>query len=118
MRRLFRSVVGLFRLWWTSDRIRVSAREGRLLRLAPGGFVRVAGEPAQVVSRQIARCADGPFVAYCCESASGALELSVRLASTRTIVRLRQHGRERQIAETEVEVIPSAGVACSRRSSS
>lgn len=52
--------------WWQADRVRVSPREGRLLRLRPPCIVRVAGRYVQVLERTAGETRDGPYVCYAC----------------------------------------------------
>jgi hypothetical protein len=41
----------LIRAWWDVDRVRISPREGQLLRLQSGSVIRICGEPFEVVER-------------------------------------------------------------------
>src|SRR5204863_3725547 len=110
VRNLFVSTWRLFSWWARGDRIRVSPRDGRLLRLTRGCYVRVAGKPAKVMSRQIARCAEGLFVAYDCESAAGPFQLTVRHDDAAgAMLRVRSAGVDRAVDEADVEVIPRRG---------
>src|SRR2546423_914249 len=105
-------LVAILRLlcrWARGDRIRASPREGRLLRLTRGWYVRVAEKPAKVMSRQIERCAEGLFVAYDCESAGGSFKLMVRDDAAGAVVRIRCAGFDRAVDEADVEVIPRRG---------
>ncbi|MEX0717258.1 MAG: hypothetical protein WD066_11760 [Planctomycetaceae bacterium] len=67
----------LVRAWWTADRIRVSPREGRLLRLRPGDVVVVRGCAAEVRTRTERRDALPPSVTYECVAATGTARLAV-----------------------------------------
>lgn len=111
MRYLASTIAHLLHWWWRSDRIRAPPGEGRLLRLAPGDFLRIASESAQVVSRQVMRDGDEPLIVYRCETATASVELVVRLAGG---IHIRRSGLVRQVAPDDVEAIPR----CSRRSSS
>jgi hypothetical protein len=116
---LARAVGRLLHYWWRSDRIRVSPCEGRLLRLAPPCFLRIAGESAEVVARHLIHDAGGPLLVHRCADALGSFELEVRQTAGASEVRVRRGGRERRLAAADVEVIPvQAGMACLRRSSS
>lgn len=115
MWKLATALMRLLHWWWRGDRIRAPPSEGRLLRLAPPCFLRIAGEPAEVVSRQVAIAGDGQLIVHRCESAAGDFELAVRLTGGGPEVRMRRGGCERLLAVEDVEVIP--GAACYRRSS-
>lgn len=56
----------LIRAWWHADRVRVSPREGRLLRLQPPCIVRIGREYAQVSRRCNGQTDAGPYVRYDC----------------------------------------------------
>lgn len=56
----------LLRSWWQVDRVRVSPREGRLLRLSPPCIVRIMGRYAQVHHRRMGETHTGPYVCYEC----------------------------------------------------
>ena len=45
--------MGLLRAWWHRDRVRPSPREGKLLRLAPGAILCVAGRTIEVHRRDV-----------------------------------------------------------------
>ena len=111
MWKLATALARLLHWWWRSDRIRAPPSEGRLLRLEPPCFLRIAGEPAEVVSRHV----DGQLITHCCHGAAGDFELAVRLTEGGPEVRMRRGGRERLLAAKDVEVIP--GAACYQRSS-
>ena len=76
-------LLSLLRSWWRDDRIRVSARPGRLLRLAPGSALRVRGVPAIILCRRVGETPAGAYVAYDCDTAGGPGELVVRHAQGR-----------------------------------
>lgn len=96
----------LLQWWWSCDRIRVSPREGRLLRLNPGDFLLIAGESACVLERRVAQ----ESVHYLCDTAYGDCDLEVG-ANGDVIVRIGE--TERHLNHEQVETI--AGPACSRR---
>jgi hypothetical protein len=115
MGTLVSSVASLLHWWWRCDRIRASPREGRLLRLTPPCFVRIAGEPAEVVSRQVVCSADGPAIVHRCSAPAGSFALTVWPAAGGVAIEMRRGGAAHALTEDDVEVIP--GAACSRRSS-
>jgi hypothetical protein len=113
MWNLARTFAVLLHWWWRSDRIRAPPSEGRLLRLTPPCFLRIAGESVKVVSRHVRSDADQQVIVHRCESAGGDFELVVWLATDGPQVCVRRDGRERPVAAADVEVI--AGAACSAR---
>lgn len=58
----------LLRAWWRVDRIRVSPREGRLLRLAPPCYLEQGGELWLVESRAVGAGTTGSYVSYRCST--------------------------------------------------
>src|SRR5947208_433179 len=111
MWKLVRSAAGLLHWWWGCDRIRASPSEGRLLRLLPPCYLRIADEPAEVVSRQVKQDAGALVIVYGCKSAVGDFEVLVRLTNGGPQVRVRRRGHELYLAAGDVEVI--SGAACS-----
>jgi hypothetical protein len=95
--------------WWRGDRIRVSSRPARLLRLAPGSALRVAGVPAMVVLRQVGETPAGRYVAYDCAAAAGPARLVVRLTQDRVhpLVVWTLAGRAVELPAEEVDAFPA-----------
>jgi hypothetical protein len=95
----------LTRSWWNVDRIRVSPREGRLLRLQPPCYLLIDGRPAEVLARTLAQGDSGWTVSYECRTADGDGNLTVRMIgdSTSDVV-WTTDGVERLIASDEIEV--------------
>lgn len=86
LRGVGRSLRGLIRAWWDVDRVRISPREGQLLRLQPRSVIKVCGEPFEVVER-LADCVseDSPgdresSVYYLCRGGRESGRLHVRVA--------------------------------------
>lgn len=52
-RQLSRCIAGVFRLWWTVDRIRISPSAGRLRALTVGDCVQIRDGIYTVVDRQV-----------------------------------------------------------------
>jgi hypothetical protein len=109
------AVLRLLHWWWRGDRIRVSPREGRLLRMIPPCYVRIAGVPAEVVARQAVCGAPGPTIVHRCIGPAGSFDLTVRPTARGVEIEIRRDGMAHSLAEDDVEVIP--GTACSTRSS-
>ena len=101
----------LFSDWWQSDRIRISLREGELLRLSPGALV-IVEERAYWVTSQSARAGpDAEEVSYDLEGPQGPARLEVRGVSTkvpRTLF-LHENGRTRPLAEDRLDIYPPPG---------
>ena len=109
MRELVTDLWRLVQSWWNVDRIRVSPREGRLLRLQPPCILLVEGCPVEVLSRILGQSTRGLTIAYECRSAAGACRLTVQPAGNSTPeVTWFASGVERLIAEHEVEVFALA----------
>ncbi len=53
-----------FRAWWGQDRVRVSPREGRLLRLRPPCIVTVDDEIVELTHRGVGRSRGDLYVTY------------------------------------------------------
>lgn len=76
MRRLVRDLCRLFSAWWRVDRVRVSLREGRLLRLEPPCLLLICGRLVQVRERRVD--SSGVGVIYRCEAHAGSGTLWAR----------------------------------------
>jgi hypothetical protein len=107
MASLIGSLVALVRSWWQVDRVRVSPREGRLLRLGPSWFIRVAGCTAAIERRYVGETDDGPYVGYVCRGTTGPCELRVGppLQSPQPRVVWTSNGRSQVLDADEVEVV-------------
>lgn len=77
IRHLFHDIGRLLWSWWTVDRIRVSSREGELLRLPIGTLLQVDGTWWTVKSRWICDHTQGLFVRYQCDHGSESATLEV-----------------------------------------
>lgn len=105
----FDRLVRLIRDWWQVDRVRISPREGRLLRLQPGDLLRLEGMTVTVIARRVDPDASG--VRYRCEGAGFGGELWVGLDAGRQadeVVWSRQ-GCQQRLPAVEVEVYPALG---------
>jgi len=109
LRRLLSALARIARAWWSADRIRVSLRPGRLLRLEPGSALRVRGVPAVVVLRQVGETPAGRYVAYDCDAVGGPARLVVRLAGDckRSLVTWTIAGRDVDLQEEAIETFPA-----------
>ena len=118
LRGVGRSLRGLIRAWWTIDRVRISPREGALLRLQPTHVIFVLGEPVEIVRREVdqvtaASKQENPSeqekttsVRYACCTAVGEASLSVCLAPGDRFPRLvwQAAGRELLLEEHQIEI--------------
>ena len=79
-------VLSLFQAWWRRDRIRSSPREGKLLRLAPGAILCIAGKAVEVEMRDVIETADGSVLRYRCRDTDSYPELWITLRPAPLIV--------------------------------
>lgn len=111
---LLTDMARLLRSWWKIDRVRISPREGRLLRLKPPCVVVVEDRPAEVLARTLGRNSTATIagneewisVVYDCRSVAGScrLRLSVAPGGTLEAVYWTTDGQERWVTEESVEV--------------
>ena len=78
-----RSLVRLVRSWWVVDRIRVSPREGRLLRLGCGTLLRIRDEWFEIESRTVTAGPGTLWVTYECTTPGRRTRLRVRADASR-----------------------------------
>lgn len=103
----FDRLVRLIRDWWQVDRVRISPREGRLLRLQPGDLLQLEGMTVTIIAVD----PDASGVRYRCEGAGFSGELWVGLDAGRQadeVVWSRQ-GCQQRLPAVEVEVYPALG---------
>jgi len=93
----------LVQAWWNKDRVRVSPREGRLLRVAVGSILFIEGERHQVLGRDTIDTSHGPVIRYQCESANAECELWVVATPIPTVL-LVEDNDERELSNDDVEV--------------
>jgi len=117
-RRLARDAAALLFAWWRADRVRISPREGRLLRLEPPCFLIIEGRLAEVVGRELAAGPGAPLIIYSCltDSGTGELRVSPSEAGRRLEVKWIDAAGEKTLGEEEITVYPRA--ASSRRARS
>jgi hypothetical protein len=77
MSKLWQSAVDLAWSWWTCDRIRVSATEGRLLRIVPGDLLSLGSADVEVLHRRIQESPGGRSLVLACWSIDGDFELAI-----------------------------------------
>ncbi len=114
MASLRHQLIELGRSWWRVDRIRVSGRRSRLLRLPEGSALRVGATQAVVRTRTFLPShashenKAGVVVCYSCLTATGLAELEVRPRGQDEPpeLRWRTDGRERRVED----VVPYASL--------
>lgn len=89
--------------WWNKDRVRVSPREGRLLRVDAGAILFIERERHQVLGRDTIATKYGPVIRYRCEAAHAERELWVVASPIPTILLVEDHD-ERELTSDDVEV--------------
>jgi hypothetical protein len=101
-------VPNLVKSWWRDDRIRVSPREGRLLRLHPPCHLLIHGNPVQVLERKSQPPgSDGAAsIVYSCWTTSGPAELLVESGDFSNAARVtwRHQGCVENVLEAEIEI--------------
>ncbi len=105
-RRLFASAVNLLRYWWQVDRIRVSPREGQLLRLRPPCLIKVCSQLVEVRQRSVGQTRQGSYVVYHCGSEHGPCELRITPVGDRYGPRVRwiANSGEQELSVDEIQV--------------
>ena len=101
--RLVKQVWQQARSWWRHDRIRVSPREGRLLRLQPGDLLQIDGLQVEVLSRSVE-----PTLRLVCQIDFGRAELTITQSPTGhpEIISWTTDTECRRLSEDEIEVWP------------
>jgi len=105
-RSVWRSLRGMIAAWWRVDRVRVSPREGELLRLRPKSLVTVDGVPAEVLRRKEMCGTLTQGVLYECQTADGMALLDIRIskAAGRLEISWSLSGRGEVLLEHQIEV--------------
>jgi hypothetical protein len=103
--RLVKTTARLLHLWWSADRIRISPREGRLLRLPLPCLLRIRGELIEVTARRVVHSAAARHLVYRCTSAGAAYELTVTSRSLGRQVVIRRGAAEEVVADEDIEII-------------
>jgi len=101
---LVRLLGRLIHSWWQRDRVRVSPREGWMLRLEPPCFLRLGGVMVEVLGRRVLRLADELVIVYDCTPGTEAWQLSIKPGQPRLQLTLFQAGTQRSLVEEDVEV--------------
>lgn len=97
------AVTGLIKDWWRADCIRVSPRDGQLLRIQAPCIIRVGDQIVEVVRRSVGQTTGGSYVVYGCERDGEACELWVRPDLSNRVRWIDGDG-EHQLNETDVVV--------------
>ena len=108
---MLRAFLDCLRAWWHVDRIRVSPRDGSLLRLAPHCLVVIGGQTFEIAHRAVGQDADGAFVDYSLLGTNGPARLFVRLIveTSQSVIRWIGPDGERSIDPDEIGVFDRWG---------
>jgi hypothetical protein len=79
-RSLCRACLDLIADWWRADRVRISPREGELLRLQPICLAMIEGRLVEVLGRQEVQSDQAHSVRYECRTEEGPAHLEVRFS--------------------------------------
>jgi hypothetical protein len=92
--------------WWRADRVRISPREGELLRLQPVCLVMIGGRPVEVLGRQEVQNDQATSVRYECRTEEGPAHLDVRFSenSSRLEIGWSKSGRIEALLEHQIEI--------------
>ncbi len=107
---MIRAFLDCLRAWWRVDRIRVSPRDGSLLRLSPHCLVVIGGQSFEIAHRIVGHDVAGPFVDYDLHGENGSARLLVRMIveTSQSVIRWIGPDGERSLDETEVAVFELA----------
>lgn len=75
--------------WWRHDRVRISPREGLLLRLRPPCLIMIADERVQIEARRVLHECATAMVVYDCLTENGPARLCVESLSQGQEIRVR-----------------------------
>jgi len=103
---LLHSLRRLIAAWWRCDRVRISPREGELLRLRPGSILKLRGHVAEIHSKSIQKTPLATVVGYDCQTGTfpGRLDVHLGDAETRLEIVWLAGGRKEQLQPHEIEV--------------
>jgi hypothetical protein len=105
-RSMCRACLDLIAGWWRADRVRISPREGELLRLQPVCLVTIAGRPVEVLRRQEVVTLQTRGVRYECRTEAGPAHLDIRLreSASRLEICWSVFGRIEALPEHQIEI--------------
>ena len=105
-RSVCRACLDLLAAWWRADRVRISPREGALLRLQPVCLVMIAGRPVEVLGRQEVQTTGAHGVRYECRTEEGPAHLDVRFCENagRLEIGWSVFGRIEALLEHQIEI--------------
>jgi hypothetical protein len=103
---LCRAILGLISAWCHSDRVRISPREGELLRLRPGSVVQINGTVAEVRSQSFVQKGQTTRVRYDCQTESGPAQLEVQChaVDNRVVIVWSTDGRKELLFQHQIEM--------------
>lgn len=104
--RLLTTGINLLHDWWQVDRVRISPREGQLLRLRPPCLIQVCSQPVEVQQRRVGQTPQGPYIVYHCRGEFGPSELWVSPVSACHGPRVRwiANGGEQGLSVDDIQV--------------
>lgn len=104
--RLFRDCLRLIAAWWRVDRVRISPREGELLRLRPAVLVMIAGRTMEVLRRHEVQTFREQGVRYECRTEEGYAQLDVRFCDNVSQLKIcwSVSGRIEVLLEHQIEI--------------
>lgn len=96
------------RTWWICDRIRVSPREGRLLRIQVGDLLTICGSDFEVIERSTVLSETGQLLQLTCRTESGFAMLVVEVNQhlIHQTATLTQFGIQQTIDADDVQIWP------------
>ena len=97
-----------FRTWWICDRIRVSPREGQLLRIQVGDLLTIRGSDFEVIEQSIVLSGADQLLQLTCRTESGfaMLVIEIRQDLSHKTATLNQFGIQQTIDADEVQIWP------------
>jgi hypothetical protein len=103
--QIIHALVSLLRSWWQVDRVRISPREGALLRLQPPCLLMIGNQRVEVLARKEPG-EEKTVVVYNCNTGQGPATLRIDLVDQgrRTSVHWQIAGEIYQLSAEDVEV--------------
>jgi hypothetical protein len=99
------ALLRLLRSWWRVDRVRISPREGALLRLQPPCVLEIGNHRVEVVARRETK-EEQTVVVYNCNTDQGPATLRINLADQgcTTAVYWQMQGSIYQLSPADIQV--------------
>ncbi len=102
----WRAIFRLAQSWWRADRVRVAAREGRILRLRPPAVILLAERQVEVHARSVIHGELGTLVVYDCQTSTGPAQIRATIfgADVWPSVQWIENQRALDIAAADLEI--------------